>query len=28
MAVEALYQVPGCMPLTAACPEFLFPIAN
>ena len=27
-AVEALYQVPGCMPLTTACPEFLFPIAN
>ena len=28
MAVEALYQVPGCMPLASACPEFLFPIAN
>ena len=28
MAVEALYQVPGCMPLTTACPDFVFPIAN
>jgi len=27
-AVEALYTVPGCMPLTAACPDFVFPIAN
>ena len=28
MAVEALYQVPGCMPLMTACPDFVFPIAN
>ena len=27
-AVEALYQVPGCMALMTACPEFVFPIAN
>ncbi len=25
---EALYQVPGCMALMNACPEFVFPIAN
>jgi hypothetical protein len=27
-AVEALYQVPGCMALANVCPEFVFPIAN
>jgi len=27
-AVEALYQAAGCMVLTAACPDFVFPIAN
>ena len=27
-AVEALYQAAGCMALTTACPEFVFPIAN
>jgi hypothetical protein len=28
MAVEALYQAPGCMTLTTACPDLVFPIAN
>ena len=27
-AVEALYQATGCMALMAACPDFVFPIAN
>jgi hypothetical protein len=27
-AVEALYQVPGCVALMNVCPDFVFPIAN